>query len=122
MGLETERRDVTTEDGYILGLYRIFSKDIPVDTDKRPVLVQHGIYSDGVFFMIARNNSIVYRLVQAGYEVWIGNNRGVPYSNKHVTLDPNKDSIKFYDYSFYELGQYDLPALVDYILGQKRAR
>lgn len=54
----------------------------------------------------------------AGFDVWLGNNRGVPYSRKHINLDPETDENKYYDYSFYELGQYDLTAFVDAIISE----
>ena len=52
--------------------------------------------------------------------MWLGNNRGSLYGRKHETLKPDKkeDSKKFFDYSFFELGKYDLPAQVDYVLEQ----
>lgn len=44
----------------------------------------------------------------------MGNNRGNVYSRGHETLDPQHDK-EFYQYSFFEMGVYDLPAMVDYI-------
>lgn len=44
--------------------------------------------------------------------MWLGNNRGNSYSRDHNKLDPDIDA-KFFDYSFYELGKYDLPAMID---------
>ena len=61
-GLAAQRYDVETQDGYILGLYRIYSKDCPMNpalrengcslAKKRPILLQHGLISDGTFFMM----------------------------------------------------------------------
>lgn len=66
--------------------------------------------------MLNGDNSLAYVLANAGYDVWLGNNRGNIYSRKHQTLNPDIDTAKFFDFSFYELGKYDLPANVDYIL------
>lgn len=44
----------------------------------------------------------------------MGNNRGNIYSRGHTSLDPEKDS-EFFEYSFFEMGAYDLPAMVDYV-------
>ena len=53
------------------------------------------------------------KLLQAGYDVWLGNNRGNVYSRGHVSLSADDD--EFFDYSFYEMGKYDLPAMLDLI-------
>lgn len=47
----------------------------------------------------------------------MGNNRGSLYGYGHENLSPfNKDDQeKFFDYSFYELGQHDAPAQIDYV-------
>jgi pimeloyl-ACP methyl ester carboxylesterase len=55
-------------------------------------------------------------LALAGHDIWLGNNRGNRYSRKHVSYDPVEDKKKFFDYSFYEFGQFDLPAMIDLAL------
>ena len=49
-------------------------------------------------------------MAAAGFNVFLGNNRGNSFSNSHVTLDPKKDAKKFYDFSFADLGLHDIPA------------
>jgi lysosomal acid lipase/cholesteryl ester hydrolase len=50
--------------------------------------------------------------VEAGFDVWVGNNRGNIYSRGHLSKTAEGD---FFDYSFWELGKYDLPAMIDRI-------
>jgi lysosomal acid lipase/cholesteryl ester hydrolase len=44
----------------------------------------------------------------------MGNNRGNVYSRGHKTLNPEDDD-EYFDYSFYEFGKYDIPAMIDYV-------
>lgn len=62
------------------------------------------------------HQSISVRLAKEGYDVWLGNNRGNIYSRKNTQLDPAQDYTKFFDYSFFELGKYDAPTQIDYVL------
>lgn len=55
-----------------------------------------------------------YILADAGYDVWMANARGNYYSRKHVSLNP--DHTKFWKFSWHEIGYYDHPATIDYIL------
>ena len=55
-------------------------------------------------------------MANQGFDVWLGNNRGNKYCRKHKALKIHDDAQKFYDYSFTELGDYDIPALVKYVL------
>ena len=59
--------------------------------------------------------SPAYKLVQAGFNVFMGNNRGNKYSRAHIHLNPDNDSEKFFDFSFYEMGKYDATAQIDYV-------
>jgi hypothetical protein len=35
------------------------------------------------------DKAIPFLLAEAGYDVWLGNNRGCEYGLQHVTLSPN---------------------------------
>lgn len=60
-------------------------------------------------------------MVRNGYDVWLGNNRGTTFSRKHTVLNPDKDR-KFWDYSFIELGDFDLPAQIELVLEKTGAQ
>lgn len=51
---------VTTEDGYILSMYRLSKKDTTnsTDTNLTPVMIQHGILVDGLSWMISGEHSL----------------------------------------------------------------
>lgn len=58
-------------------------------------------------------------LADAGYDVWMGNARGTENSCNHTHLKHNGLFQKeFWSYSWHEIGYYDLPASIDYILEQ----
>lgn len=57
-----------------------------------------------------------YIFADAGYDVWLPNARGNFYSRKHKTKDPDLSSSGFWDFAWYEIGIYDLPAVIDYVL------
>lgn len=46
----------------------------------------------------------------------MGNARGNTYSRRHVTLKPSDP--KFWEFSWHEIGVYDIPSTIDYILWQ----
>jgi hypothetical protein len=49
--------------------------------------------------------------------VWLNNSRGNCFSRDHKYIDPDNDE-EFWDFSFHELGKYDLPAVFNYIIEQ----
>lgn len=49
------------------------------------------------------------------FDVWLINWRGTRYSRKHVCFDPNT-SAAYWNFSFTEMGLYDLPKTIDYVL------
>lgn len=58
---------------------------------------------------------LAYVLADKGYDVWMGNTRGNKYSRSHKYLDPDNDN-DFWDYSWHQMGLYDLPEMIDYVL------
>ncbi len=54
-------------------------------------------------------------LSDQGYDVWIGNNRGTVGFSSHESLDPETDAEKYWDFSFIEMGRYDLEAEISFI-------
>ena len=68
-------------------------------------------------YLINGNKSGGFILAREGFDVWLGASRGCKYSRKHQRLDPDKDK-EFWNYSWEEMGDYDIPAFIDYILNQ----
>ncbi|XP_058123112.1 lipase 1-like [Anopheles ziemanni] len=118
-GYSTEVHHVQTEDGYILELHRIRASPTfgPADPSNPPVLLMHGLMgSSADWILIGPEDSLPYLLSDRGHDVWLGNSRGNRYSRNHSRLSP--ESHEFWDFSFHELGLYDLPAMVDHVLEQ----
>jgi pimeloyl-ACP methyl ester carboxylesterase len=114
----TITHDVVTDDGFILRLFRIEGNETekPHDGEDKPkpaVLLQHGLLSSSETWIQNGDNSLAFKLLEAGFDVWLGNNRGNIYSRRHQTLAPSGQ--EYFDFSFYEYGLLDLPAMVDYI-------
>ncbi|XP_041874833.1 lysosomal acid lipase/cholesteryl ester hydrolase-like isoform X2 [Corvus kubaryi] len=121
-GFPSEEYEVTTEDGYILGVYRIPAGRNSQNTEKKPaVLLHHGVLADATHWISnLPNNSLGFLLADAGYDVWLGNSRGDTWSLKHKTLKPCQK--EFWQFSFDEMGKYDIPAELYFIMnktGQK---
>ncbi|CAG7725850.1 unnamed protein product [Allacma fusca] len=106
---------VTTQDGYKIVLLRIpygKSKKHP-KIHRRPVLLICGYLDPLLTCLYLQEESLPYLLADAGFDVWIGDFRGTP-SSSHVKY--TKTDSKFWDFSHDEIGYYDVPAFIDYIL------
>ncbi|XP_071643538.1 lipase 3-like [Temnothorax longispinosus] len=118
-----EEHSVTTEDGYNLKIHRIPGSPLLLDSKKKKeiVFVQHGLLgSSDCWVLYGPGKDLAFLLADQGYDVWIGNMRGNNYCRSHVnmtTYDP-----KFWQYSFYEIGTKDLPAMFDYILNYTKQK
>ena len=103
---------LTTPDGYHLDLFHVWDKK----NNGTPLFLQHGLFSSADTWIMNKEKSPAYVAAKAGYDVWLGNNRGNLYSRGHEKLNPDKDFKEFFDYSFFELGKYDAPTQINYVL------
>lgn len=77
----------------------------------------HGILcSSADWVIMGPDKGLAFILADQGYDVWMGNARGNTWSKKHRSLSPAQD--KFWDFSWHEIGVYDLPAMIDYIVNK----
>ena len=78
--------------------------------------MQHGIL-DSAYCWIVNYADVAPAFVaaRAGYDVWLGNSRGNTYSRAHTKYDPDHNEKKFWNFSWYDMGTYDLPAVIDTI-------
>ncbi|XP_036325072.1 lipase 3-like [Rhagoletis pomonella] len=113
-----ESHTVQTIDGYLLTMFRIpyslraQNANVP---NKTVLFLQHGLISSSDDWILAGpDKALAYLAADAGYDVWLGNFRGITYSRRHVSRSPEKKA--FWRFSFHELGIYDLPAMFEYVL------
>lgn len=132
-GRDYEAYTATTEDGFELTLFRILPSDATKKTVKT-VLFQHGLTMDAESWFQSTRDMLpegstdipaFLTLADEGYDVWMGNNRGTKYSNENANF-PYADDISYmmeyikqnnakYNFSWAEMGKYDLPAMFDTI-------
>ncbi|CAG9781851.1 unnamed protein product [Diatraea saccharalis] len=114
-GYKADSHIVITTDGYLLTLHRILSPSPNVTIGRNGiVLLHHGILgSSDDWILLGPKKSLPYLLIAAGYDVWLVNARGNKYSRTHIKKDVNDDT--FWDFSWHEIGLFDLAAVIDYI-------
>ncbi|OVA09501.1 AB-hydrolase lipase domain [Macleaya cordata] len=117
-GYKCQEFNVRTDDGYVLSLQRISEgRDGGGGTNKPPVLLQHGLLVDGIsWFLNSPDQSLGFILADSGFDVWVANTRGTRFSRVHATLDASHPA--YWNWSWDELVQFDLPATFDFVYGQ----
>ncbi|CDK28800.1 unnamed protein product [Kuraishia capsulata CBS 1993] len=122
-GYKVHEHVVQTRDGYLLAIHRIVSNKVTPSTidlrlsGKKVVYLHHGLLTNSEIFVLGdtKEKCLPFLLVDLGFDVWLGNNRGNKYSRKHISLSPN--SNEFWDYSLDQFAMFDIPDTVSYILG-----
>lgn len=114
-GYRAESHTVFTADGYVLTVHRILSNIKNTSATKNDaILLHHGLLgSSEDWVLLGPKKALPYILLNANYDVWLTNARGNKYSREHLTKDINDDD--YWNFSWHEMGHYDLPAVIDYI-------
>ncbi|CAH8624897.1 unnamed protein product [Schistosoma haematobium] len=119
-GYTSEEHYVTTKDGFILCIIRILPKCHVASGRQKVVFLQHGLLDSAhTWVNNLPDESLGFILADDCYDVWLGNSRGSTYSSNHQYLKP--DDKEFWEFSWDEMGKYDLPATLIYILNYTNA-
>ena len=95
-------------------MFRILGSSEP--TADYPVILQHGFggYA-GDWLQPIFGKGLPISLTDRGYDVWLGDNRGVTYSNMH-DRDGEWSLKERWEFTFAEMGRYDMPAQIEKVL------
>ncbi|KAJ6022275.1 Alpha/beta hydrolase fold-1 [Penicillium herquei] len=124
-GYEAEEHIVQTRDGYLLGLHRLAyrkgEEDLrvnqgPGSITKKVVYLHHGLLMSSEVWVALTDEQrcLPFQLVEKGYDVWLGNNRGNKYAKKSIQFSPG--SNEFWDFSIDQFAFHDIPNSIEYIL------
>ncbi|KAF4213517.1 hypothetical protein CNMCM8980_009100 [Aspergillus fumigatiaffinis] len=124
-GYEAEEHIVQTKDGFLIGLHRLAYRRGEEgrlvnrgegSLEKKVVYLHHGLLmcSEVWVCLTDAQRCLPFQLVERGYDVWLGNNRGNKYSKKSIHHSPL--STKFWGFSMDEFAFYDIPDSINYIL------
>jgi len=108
-----------TPDGYFLSIQRIpYGINGNQTVGGKPVVfLQHGLLDASHTWVINMPyESLGFILADAGFDVWMGNNRGNTYSNSNIYYSTSQS--EFWDFSWDEMANIDLPNMIDYVLNQ----
>jgi pimeloyl-ACP methyl ester carboxylesterase len=89
---------------------------------KRPVVIyQHGLLDSAATTCVDGLESMAFFLADCGFDVWLNNSRGNKFSRNHKHLDPDVHQ-GYWNFSFQELAEFDLPALFEFVLSQTKVQ
>jgi lysosomal acid lipase/cholesteryl ester hydrolase len=124
-GYTAEEHVVQTTDGYLLGVHRLAKRKGEEDQlvnagpgtlQKKVVYLHHGLLmnSDVWVCITEHERCLPFALVDQGYDVWLGNNRGNKYSKKNMRHTPTDTA--FWSFSIDQFALHDIPDTINYVL------
>lgn len=124
-GYYAEEHVVRTGDGYLLGVHRLPWKKGEEGArvnagegslQKKVVYLHHGLLMNSEVWvsLTEKERSLPFVLVERGYDVWLGNNRGNKYSKKSTRYSPASND--FWNFSMDQFAFHDIPDSISYIL------
>ncbi|PNS18043.1 hypothetical protein CAC42_4002 [Sphaceloma murrayae] len=124
-GYYAEEHIIHTTDGYLLGVHRLGyrrgEEDQKVNCgegsiQKKIVYLHHGLLMNSEVWvcLTEEERCLPFVLVEQGYDVWLGNNRGNKYSKKSTKYSPT--STEFWNFSIDQFAFHDIPDSINYIL------
>src|SRR3990167_5423681 len=91
------------------------ARNTKITSGKKVVFLQHGLFDSADGWVVnEQSKSLGFALADAGYDVWLGNNRGNKYSRANKRVSPSNPA--FWNYSFQEMGMYDVKAQLTFVL------
>ena len=118
-GFDIIDEQVETKDGYFLRVHHVvcLKQDDELSKIGRgfPILIVHGLFQSSGSFITSEERSIAFWFAQRGYDVYLGNNRGI-FDMGHRYY--SRYSPAFWDHDVEDLALYDIPALIDYVRHQ----
>jgi lysosomal acid lipase/cholesteryl ester hydrolase len=128
-GYLAEEHVVQTKDGYFLGLHRLAyrkgEEGIKVNSgrhsiQKKVIFCMHGLLMNSEVWVCQtdKERCLPFLLVNQGYDVWLGNNRGNKYSKKSTRFAPT--DVEFWSFSIDQFAFSDIPDSISYILETTR--
>lgn len=84
------------------------------------MVYQHGLLDSAAGICMDGRDSMAFYFADQGFDVWMANSRGNRFSKNHTYKEPSIDD-DYWNFSFYELGKFDQPALIEFILNKTGA-
>ncbi|XP_077493234.1 lysosomal acid lipase/cholesteryl ester hydrolase-like [Amblyomma americanum] len=119
-GYPCETSYATTDDGYVLEVDHVphgrnDSVSAESATPRYPILLLPVFCSaSDVWFLNYPSQTPGFLFADAGFDVWAMNSREAKPYSKHKTL--SQDDPSYWQWSFDEIGRYDVPATIDHVL------
>lgn len=119
-GYSAEEHVVQTKDGFLLGVHRLAWRKGeedqrvncgPGSVQKKVVYLHHGLMMNSEVWVCIteQERCLPFLLVDQGYDVWLGNNRGNKYSKKSLHHGPT--DVPFWNFSMGKIIEYSMTTL-----------